>query len=171
MAVSMQVSGFAVIRPDGRVMLVETFSTDEMKCRRRFHFGNYSTMTWEDCVQSGYRVGVVSVSTQYKEMNMEEKLKAFKQAVITAHSAFAQNKAELTDLSAKFWASWMDLELALEWNEPFEEIKATFQKAYKQFGAPGDFGYGTPCGDGLKAVYDAWREVVAASQPTAAAAS
>lgn len=94
---------------------------------------------------------------------MEEKLEAFKQAVIHAHEAFAKNKRKLTDLSPRFWAAWMDLEMACEWKVPFGELQLEFQKSYKQFGAPGDFGYGTPCGDGLKAVYDAWRDVVAAN--------
>lgn len=165
MTVPMQTTGFAVVRPNGKLMLVETFSTDEMKCLCRFDFGNYSTMLWSDCVQEGYRIAVVTVSAQLKETNMEEKLEAFKQAVIKAHAAFAKEKKELSDLSPRFWVAWMDLEMALEFAVPFEELRDQWKKSYKQFGSPGDFGYGTPCGDGLKAVYDAWREVVAAAPP------
>jgi len=63
------------------------------------------------------------------------------------------------------------LEMALEFQVPFDELLEQWTKSYKQFGAPGDFGYGTPCGDGLKAVYDAWRDVIAASTPPAIAAA
>lgn len=165
MSVPMQVAGFAVVRPDGKLMLVETFSTDEAKCINRFDFKNYTTMTFDECVQNGYRVAVVTVSAKLKETNMEEKLELFKQAVIKAHAAFAKNKKKLTDLSSRFWVAWMDLEMALEFQVPFEELRDQWKKSYKQFGAPGDFGYGTPCGDGLKAVYDAWRDLNAASPP------
>lgn len=80
----------------------------------------------------------------------------FKAAVISAHEEFAKRKRSLRDLSPRFWAAWMDLEMALEWDEPFDAISKTFQTAYKQFGAPGDFGYGTPHGEALKAVYGSW---------------
>lgn len=154
MTVLMQATGFAVVRPNGKLMLVETFSTDEARCLARFDRGNYSTMLWSDCVQEGYRIAVVTVSAQLKETNMGEKLAAFKRAVIKAHAAFAKEKKSLCDLSPRFWAAWMD-----------DEIRDQWKKSYKQFGAPGDFGYGTPCGDELKAVYDAWRDVVAAAPP------
>lgn len=100
---------------------------------------------------------------------MDEKLAVFKRAVIKAHAAFAKEKKSLGDLSPRFWAAWMDLEMSLEFGESFDEICDQWKKSYKQFGAPGDFGYGTACGDGLKAVYDAWREVVTASPPAAVA--
>lgn len=171
MSTPMQVTGFAVVRPDGKLMLTETFSTDEANCINRFDFKNYTTMTWGDCVQEGYRVAVVTVSAKLKEEDVEEKLEQFKRAVIKAHAAFAKNKKKLTDLSPRFWGAWMDLEMAMEFQVPFEELREQWKKSYKQFGAPGDFGYGTPCGDGLKMVYDAWRELNAAAPPQPVAAT
>lgn len=171
MSVPMQVTGFAVVRPDGKLMLVETFSTDEDRCLCRFDRGNYTTMLWEDCVQEGYRVAEVTVSAKLKETNMEEKLESFKRAVIKAHAAFCKEKKNLSDLSPRFWVAWLDLETAMEFQAPFDELREQWKKSYKQFGSPGDFGYGTPCGDGLKAVYDAWRDLVAAAPPVAVSQS
>ena len=171
MSVPMQVTGFAVVSPNGKLMLVETFSTDEDICLCRFDRGNYTTMLWDDCVQEGYRVAVVTVSAKLKETNMEEKLELFKRAVIKAHAAFAKNKKKLTDLSPRFWVAWMDLEMAMKFQVPFDELREQWKKSYKQFGAPGDFGYGTPCGDGLKLVYDAWQELNAAAPPQPVAAT
>jgi len=162
----MECSGFAVVNLIGKLMLTETFSTDRDTCIRRFFRGNYSQLTWEDCVQEGYRIAVVTVTSELEEIDMDEKLAKLKQAVIRAHAAFAKEKKKsLSDLSPRFWAAWMDLEMSIELGATFEELREEAIKSFKQFGAPGDFGYGTPCGDGLKAVYDAWRNVVAASNP------
>jgi hypothetical protein len=162
-----QINGFCVINPRGRPMVVQTFSTDELTCLRRFEAKNYTTLLWKDCLKEGYRIGAVSIVVEEKEpIAMEEKLELFKQAVIHAHEAFSKNKKELTDLPRRFWGAWMDLEMACEWKVPFEELKGEFQKSYKIIGAPGDFGYGTPCGDSLKAVYEAWNAVVGENAKT-----
>lgn len=165
MSVTMKCSGFAVVDLRGKLMLTETFSTDRDTCIRRFFRGNYSQLTWSDCVQEGYRIAVVTVTSELEEVDMDEMLATFKQSVIKAHAAFAKKKKCLSDLSPRFWAAWMDLEMSLEFGATFDELREQAKKSFKQFGAPGDFGYGTPCGDGLKAVYDAWRDVVAASNP------
>lgn len=158
------INGFCVIRPSGRPMITETFATDEAAAICRFDFKNYSNQLWKDCLKEGYRIGKVSISVEEKEpIAMEEKLEAFKLAIIKAHAAFAKSKKKLSDLSPRFWVAWMDLEMVMEFQAPFDEIKAEFQKSRKQFGSPGDFGYGTLCGDCLKAVYDAWGAVVAES--------
>jgi len=50
-----------------------------------------------------------------------------------------------------------------------DDLEEALKKAYSQLGAPGDFGYGTPCGDSLEALYDEWAKTV--KQRKAAAAS
>ncbi len=160
----MGIAGYCVIRPNGTPLVVETFSTDEATAIRRFDSKNYTTLLWSDCLKGGYRIGRVSICVEEKEpIAMDEKLESFKRAVIKAHATFAKNKKELSDLSPRFWVAWMDLEMAIEFTVPISELKEEFQKSYKQFGSPGDFGYGTPCGDALKAVYEAWSAVVAES--------
>lgn len=81
-----------------------------------------------------------------------------------AYSAFHAKKKskEYRDLSPRFWVAWMDLEEAIARKAPHEELQAEFAKAYKQFGAPGDFGYGTPPGEALKHLYYAWNDLVKA---------
>ena len=165
MSVTMKCSGFAVVDLRGKLMLTETFSADRDTCICRFYRGNYSQRIWDDCVQDGYRIAVVTVTSELEEIDMDEMLAAFKDAVTKAHAAFAKKKKSLSDLSPRFWVAWMDLEMSLEFGTTFEEIREEAKKSFKQFGSPGDFGYGTPCGDALKTVYDAWRNVVAASNP------
>lgn len=87
-----------------------------------------------------------------------------------AYSAFfAKRKAkDFRDLSPRFWVAWMDLEEALQRKVDHEELKVEFTKANKQFGAPGDFGYGTPPGESLKHLYWAWNDLVKAMAAPAA---
>lgn len=92
-------------------------------------------------------------------MTTEIALKAFTEAVQTAHAAFTKNKRQLSDLSPRFWVAWLDLEAALRDGVPFDELSSVFRSAYKRFGSPGDFGYGTPEGDGLAKVYRSWGEL------------
>ena len=82
----------------------------------------------------------------------------FADAVRHAARTFNQpkHKRKLRDLSPRFWVALLDLELSCQ-EEHWEELK--------RLGAPGDFGYGTPCGDALRAVYDSWNALCAARQP------
>ena len=120
-------------------------------------------------MRDGYRVGVVSVEVEAKEGDdMEKKLASFRDSVKHAHSEFLKNKDDLSDLSPRFWVAWLNLEIACEPGVSFDDLKSEVLSCCKHFGSPGDFGYGTPCGDSLLAVYDAWRSVVAEhSMPTA----
>lgn len=97
---------------------------------------------------------------------MDAQQTAFADAVRHAVETFNQpkHKRKLKDLSPRFWVALLDLELGCE--EPdWEKLKAAFGSAYKQLGAPGDFGYGTPCGDALKDLYRRWNELCKARQP------
>ncbi|KKM91191.1 hypothetical protein LCGC14_1231080 [marine sediment metagenome] len=67
-------------------------------------------------------------------------------------------KKEYRRLSPRFWVAWLDLELGCEC-EDWDKLTNTMIAAHHQLGAPGDFGYGTPCGDALRNVYDTWREL------------
>ncbi len=72
-------------------------------------------------------------------------------------------------MSPRFWVAWMDLELCVS-RGTTEELLETFPKAYRYLGAPGDFGYGTPCGDALRNFYDWWNAWLTARKAVAAAA-
>ena len=100
-----------------------------------------------------------------KDAMTEEHIK-FADAVRHATQTFndPKHKRKLRDLSPRFWIALLDLELACE-EQDWDELKLSFKDAYRFFGAPGDFGYGTPCGDALRAVYDTWNVLCAAKQP------
>lgn len=78
-----------------------------------------------------------------------------REAVFVCTCEFSQNKRKLRDLSPRFWVALLDLEVAASLLTAADLI-AEFPNAYKQLGAPGDFGYGTPCGDALANLYDWW---------------
>ncbi len=77
-------------------------------------------------------------------------------AVNTFHSP--RNKKKLRDLRASFWGALTALDIGCI-EEDWEKLCKSFREAYRYLGAPGDFGYDTPCGKSLCAVYDAWNEL------------
>jgi len=85
----------------------------------------------------------------------ESEMKELKYAVLSCIETFHQHKKELEDLRSSFWDALSDLQAALLFDSD-EEIIAKLKKHKRALGAPGDFGYGTPCGDALRAVYEAW---------------
>lgn len=87
--------------------------------------------------------------------NMSEEKKTFVAAVAAANETFNKNKRKLRDLSPRFWVALMDLEFITD-SENWGDVKKAFKDCYRYLGAPGDFGYGTPCGDALRKVYDTW---------------
>jgi len=72
---------------------------------------------------------------------------------------FEKHRRKLKDLSEKFWLSLRRLERSAESDE-LDALRAVFSEVHKQLGAPGDFGYGTPCGDALKTLYDSWNKLI-----------
>ena len=92
--------------------------------------------------------------------------KAFCDAVQTAARVFSmpKHKKKLKDLSPRFWVALMDLELSCG-QDDWGQLKIDFRAAYRYLGAPGDFGYGTPCGDSLRGVYDKWSLLCKAKEP------
>lgn len=91
---------------------------------------------------------------------MSEEQKKFAAAVRHCGEVFNQpkNKRKCRDLSPRFWVALLDLELACE-IEDWSELCLAFKAAYRYLGAPGDFGYGTPCGEALRSVYDRWNDL------------
>lgn len=70
-------------------------------------------------------------------------------------------KKEFRDLRPHFWASLADLRLiAVSLDGTDEEVIMSFSQARRHLGAPGDFGYGTPCGDALKAFYNHYSDFI-----------
>lgn len=99
----------------------------------------------------------------------------FEAAFKRAFDAFHKRKRlkAYRDVSPRFWVAWLDLQAVIERQAPLDELREEFGKAYRQFGAPGDFGYGTPPGEGLKQLYNAWNELLkaaAAAKPAEAVA-
>jgi hypothetical protein len=64
---------------------------------------------------------------------------------------------DVSDLPPKFWVLIDDLRTA--WNvKNLDEIRRLVREHHRSvLGAPGDFGYGTPCGDALRNLYDAMK--------------
>jgi hypothetical protein len=83
--------------------------------------------------------------------------------VIHCSETFNKNSKKLRDLSPRFWIALMDLEMCHD--SPDEELLEVFSKAYRYLGAPGDFGYGTPCGDALRNLYEWWNAWLTARKP------
>ena len=76
----------------------------------------------------------------------------FRAAVADCIDIFGKHKKELRDRSSQFFNALLDLELCATADELIDE----FPRAYRRLGAPGAFGYGTPCGDALRNLYDWW---------------
>jgi hypothetical protein len=49
--------------------------------------------------------------------------------------------------------------------ESRSHLVVCFQEAHRAIGAPGDWGYGEPEGDAVKAVYDAYNAFATATKP------
>lgn len=94
-------------------------------------------------------------------------LDIFHAVVIETATTFTQHRDELRDLRPSFWASLADLEFATDGTESRDNVIASFQAAYKRLGSPGDFGYGTPCGDALRGLYKAYSDYLAVTQEPA----
>ena len=82
-------------------------------------------------------------------------MKELRDAVLNCCEVFSHHKKELGDLSPSFWSALSDLQ-GIVLFASHDQILAALKKHRRTLGAPGDFGYGTPCGDALRAVYDAW---------------
>lgn len=92
----------------------------------------------------------------------------FVAAVQHANITFNKHKRKLRDLSPRFWVALMDLEFICD-SDNWAEIKLAFKDCYRYLGAPGDFGYGTPCGDALRNVYDSWNALCKVAEVRASA--
>lgn len=90
--------------------------------------------------------------------------KRFCESVRHALKTFDEHKRKLLDLSPRFWVALLVLEAGCA-EANWDELRKTFGAAHRRLGAPGDFGYGTPCGDALRDVYDSWGVLCAAHQP------
>ena len=71
-----------------------------------------------------------------------------------AKRVFGAYRDELRDLNPTFWVALESLADLTEFNTR-DEICSRFLLACRYLGAPGDFGYGTPCGDALRRLYEA----------------
>lgn len=83
----------------------------------------------------------------------------FYDRVAWARRTFQKHKWELADLKPAFWLCFEELELSADLAD-VEDLILSFRKARKVLGAPGDFGYGTPCGEALKELYNEWSRLV-----------
>ena len=96
---------------------------------------------------------------------LEEKTRELRIAVHQLEKAFydPKEKKQLSDLRPAFWHALGSVVLSaalIDSPEPDAvEITRAIGKAHKQLGTPGDFGYGTPCGDALRNLYDRHSEV------------
>ena len=74
-----------------------------------------------------------------------------------------KHRKELSDLRPSFWHALGHVVLSIAIEESAQddaaEITRAIAKSHRQLGAPGDFGYGNPCGEALRALYDRHREV------------
>jgi len=94
-----------------------------------------------------------------------DKLVELRAAVRECERAFYDKKErkKLWDLRPAFWHALGSVVLSAALEESPEEdaaaITRAIGKAHRQLGAPGDFGYGTPCGDALRGLYDRHNEM------------
>ena len=95
----------------------------------------------------------------------DEKTRELRIAVHQLEKVFydPKEKKQLSDLRPAFWHALGSVVLSAALVDSPEsdavEITRAIGKARKQLGAPGDFGYGTPCGDALRNLYDRHNEV------------
>ena len=96
---------------------------------------------------------------------LETKVAELRAAIHECETQFylPKHRRKLGDLPPAFWHSLGALVLAAVVVELPEsdgkEITAVIGKVHRRLGAPGDFGYGTPCGDALRNLYDRHNEV------------
>lgn len=91
---------------------------------------------------------------------MIEEQKKFVAAVQHCVKTFHQpkHKKKFRNESPRFWCALLDLEQSCK-EENWKLLCKAFKECYRYLGAPGDFGYGTPCGDALRDVYDRWNDL------------
>lgn len=96
-------------------------------------------------------------------MTTQTRLQSLHEAAVQANRAFgrevSEGTLELRDLErGKMALALRNLVQATDGSESPRQILDAFRDAYRACGAPGDFGYGTPFGDALKDLYNAWCE-------------
>jgi hypothetical protein len=104
--------------------------------------------------------GLSMVRTADQEEALQElSIKAaveLRNAILALEQTFTEHARELLDLRPQFWMALGMLRMAVECGEQIMPLcKLVSRCAGDALGAPGDFGYGSPCGDALKATYDA----------------
>lgn len=91
-------------------------------------------------------------------MDLNDARWAFYLDVSYARQVFDKHRFQLSDLSPRFWEAFQKLEKSADQSD-WTDLKLAFDEARKQLGAPGDFGYGTPCGDALRVLYESWKKL------------
>lgn len=95
-------------------------------------------------------------------MTLAAALANLQSAVRRCHVVFHQfeGTAATRGLSHRFWVALDDFAAmaGLATVNNCRELFPAFKAAYHWLGAPGDFGYGTPCGDALAGMYHAWND-------------
>lgn len=78
------------------------------------------------------------------------------EATITLTRSCVLDRRRLDDLSDKFWTSLVELCDFFGGVFPEELPVKLIREWFRQLGAPGDFGYGTPVGDALRRFYETY---------------
>lgn len=92
-----------------------------------------------------------------------------RRAMWDAANVFSAHREELADLKPDFWAAIAGFQLApASWSA--DQLIVAVTGSHRVLGAPGDFGYGTPCGDALRRVYDLTNQLIDAQTQQAATA-
>ena len=119
-------------------------------------FGGHTPVVWIEGCTGCVALSHVRPASPPEVPSVEEK---FRRQVHQTVSAFRANKNRLRDLSPYFWVALTEMESAAAIGTE-EDLRTAFLSHYKRLGAPGDFGYGTPCGTGLQKLYAAWNDFV-----------
>lgn len=91
-------------------------------------------------------------------LSIEAAAAELRRAMKTAATTFYRQRQKIEEngkypLGWKFWRGIEALALVHGAMQP-DDLIYIVRKHHQCLGAPGDFGYGTPCGDALRAVYD-----------------
>lgn len=90
-----------------------------------------------------------------KTRDVAEAERLLREKMRAINETFIAHRDELNDLKPECWYQIGFLfGTSLRENSP-AELLSVLRTARPHLGAPGDFGYGTPCGDALRALYDA----------------
>ena len=100
-------------------------------------------------------------------VKIDSKLAELRTAILECERQFYLHRGELSDLGSRFWAALgyiiMTAVMADDSRSDPRSDAAIITKSiaanHRILGAPGDFGYGTPCGEALRNLYDRHREV------------